>query len=57
MVDLRQEETMDEDDVPDEGAATLEGEMIDAARQLIEEHDYSREDIEGILKGTVFGAV
>lgn len=47
---------MDDDDVLNEEAATLESEMIDAARQLMEEHDYSREDIEGILKGTVFGA-
>lgn len=51
---INQGGTMDEDDERMEMTARLENEITDAARTLVEEYGYSREDIEGILKGTVF---
>lgn len=43
---------MDEDDDQYEAAAEVECAMVDAAKQLKEEFDYSLEDLLGIIKGT-----
>lgn len=43
----------DDDDM--EATSGLENDLIDAARQLVEEHGYTEEDITRILAGTVFG--
>jgi hypothetical protein len=45
---------MDEDENL-ETAAELECEFTDVACALVNDHDYSEEDLHGILAGTVFG--
>jgi len=46
----------DEDDpARDEQAAELQNEAIDAIQTLVNEHGWSREDVDGMLNGTVFG--
>jgi hypothetical protein len=44
---------MSDDHDTTEEAAELEVTMIDAARELVEEHGYSLDDLNGILQGTV----
>jgi hypothetical protein len=45
---------MDDDEQDtDEAQATLQCEMIDAARALIEEHGWTFADVEATLKATV----
>lgn len=42
---------MDED--PDELAAGLQNEAIEAMRALVEDHDYSDEDLQGLVRSAL----
>lgn len=44
-----------EGDDPDEEAADLQCQMIDAVNALMHDHGYSKEDILAILKATALG--